>query len=158
MDDVIILYAENADWDCTQALRSLKEDCYLPPLRLEPGAEDTFLETQFRIVDGSRVRHWLKNENQLGQDPKTWRYAHWDCYSNIELKKSTLMACLRKVETMASDSHALTRSAWMKMAEFLRLGYPLKVLWNACTTMGVRSRDPAWFKVRTRCKPGSTVC
>ena len=150
MDDVLVLYAEKEGWDHQNALQSLQTDCYLPPLRLEPGADDVFLETQFSIVNGRRVRHWLKNENRPGEAPKVWRYAHWGCYSSIEQKKATLMACLRKVDNMASDTHALARSAWMKVVEFLRLGYPLKVLWNACTTMGVSTREPSWFKIRDR--------
>ena len=150
MDDVLVLYAKNGVWDHTHALRSLEHDCYFPPLRLEPGADDIFLETQFRIVGGRRVRHWLKNENRPGEPPKIWRYAHWGCQSSIEQKKATLMACLRKVDKMASDQHALASSAWQKLAEFIRLGYPLKVLWNACTTLAVRTRRPQWFQVRAR--------
>ena len=150
MDDVLVLYAKDGVWDHQGALCSLKRDCYLSPLRLEPGAEDVFLETQFRIVDGRRVRHWIKNDNRPGEPLKVWRYAHWACYSDIAQKKATLMACLGKVHAMASDTHALAYSAWAKIAEFLRLGYPLKVLWNACTTLGVRTREPAWFKVRAR--------
>ena len=157
MDDVLVLYAEDGVWDHKGALRSLEHECYRPPLRLEPGAEDVFLETQFRIVDGHRIRHWIKNDNRPGEPPKVWRYAHWACYSDIEQKKATLMACLRKVHTMASDTQALARSAWAKIAEFLRLGYPLKVLWNACTTLGVSTRDPAWFKVRARFEPYRSV-
>ena len=64
------------------------------------------------------------------------------------------MACLLKVNKMASDDAALVSSAAQKLAEFTRLGYPRKMLWTACTTMGVKTRDRAWFQVRdTRIPP-----
>ena len=58
------------------------------------------------------------------------------------------MACLKKVHAMASDKKALRRSAQDKLHEFFTLKYPAKMLWGACTTMGVHTRDPAWFDVR----------
>ena len=58
------------------------------------------------------------------------------------------MSCLKKVHKMASDAIALKISATQKLAEFSRLRYPRKLLWTACTTMGVTSRDPTWFRTR----------
>ena len=51
---------------------------------------------------------------------------------------------------MASDPTALKTSAVQKLAEFARLKYPSKLLWTACTTMGVNTRDPTWFRVREK--------
>ena len=63
-------------------------------------------------------------------------------------KRATLMACLRKVHNMASDAAMLRDSAARKLFEFAALGYPRKLLWTACTTLGVATRDPTWFRVR----------
>ena len=60
------------------------------------------------------------------------------------------MACLKKLQKMASDPMALKSSAVQKLAEFSRLKYPRKLLWTACTTMGVTSRDSTWFRVREK--------
>ena len=35
-----------------------------------------------------------------------------------------------------------------KILEFRQLQYPRKMLWRACTTMGVSTRDPEWFRIR----------
>ena len=61
-----------------------------------------------------------------------------------------LTACLKKLQKMASDPIALKTSAVQKLAEFARLKYPSKLLWTACTTMGVNTRDPTWFRVREK--------
>ena len=58
------------------------------------------------------------------------------------------MACLQKVQKMASDKNTLEMSARQKLAEFARLGYPRRMLWTACTTMAVTTRCTAWFRVR----------
>ena len=120
----------------------------MPPLKLEDGTEGTFLETSFRITDSNTIQHWLKNQNMQGESPKVWRYAHFDSYSGFEQKRSTLMACLSKVHKMASDQDILCDSAVQKIAEFSGLRYPRRLLWTACTTMGVKTRNPAWFRAR----------
>ena len=66
----------------------------------------------------------------------------------FEQKKSIMMACLKKVEKMASDNKLLYHSGLQKLHEFENLNYPLKMLWTACTTMGVISRNPTWFEIR----------
>ena len=63
-------------------------------------------------------------------------------------KKSIMQACLKKVDRMASDAPALYDSAIKKLSEFWHLDYPDKMLWSACTTMGVCTRDPTWFDIR----------
>ena len=49
---------------------------------------------------------------------------------------------------MASDYDVVRSSALQKVSEFAALKYPRKMLWTACTTMGVTTRDTAWFRVR----------
>ena len=90
----------------------------------------------------------LKNENEPGAPPKTWRYAHYSCYSTFEQKCTTLKACLKKVQAAASDDAALVTSGRKKLIEFLRLDYPMKLLWRMCTTLGVNTRNTAWFRIR----------
>ena len=48
------------------------------------------------------------------------------------------------------DECVLLQSAGQKLAEFVRLAYPRRMLWTACTTMGVKTRHPAWFKLRNQ--------
>lgn len=148
MDDLLIFTAENATWDRDGFEKSIGEECYFPPLSLEDGSEGTFLETRFRITATNRIRHWLKNTNELGDEPTVWRYAHFASYAPFVQKKAVLMATLRKVQAMASDDRALSKSGIQKIAEFARLRYPKKMLWTACTTMGVSTRCTAWFRVR----------
>ena len=148
MDDLLIFTAENATWDRDGFEKSIGEECYFPPLSLEDGSEGTFLETRFRITATNRIRHWLKNTNELGYEPTVWRYAHFASYAPFVQKKAVLMATLRKVQAMASDDRALSKSGIQKIAEFARLRYPKKMLWTACTTTGVSTRCTAWFRVR----------
>ena len=112
------------------------------------GKEGTFLETCFRVTKGNLIQHWLKNDNERGQQPKIWRYAHFNSHHPFAQKRSVMMACLKKVHKMASDSQVLSSSGTQKVAEFKALQYPQKMLWAACTTMGVTTRDTAWFRVR----------
>ena len=95
-----------------------------------------------------RIEHWLKNTNEIGKEPSVWRYAHYDSATDFKQKRAVLMACLQKVQKMARDGAALQLSASQKLAEFSNLRYPRKMLWTACTTMGVTTRDTAWFRVR----------
>ena len=148
MDDLLVFYAENARWDEARFLRDIGTECYLPPLTLEDGAKGTFLETSFEITAGNEIRHWLKNVNETGASPTVWRYAHFDSHGEFTQKRAVLMACLQKVQKMASDYDALRSSAIQKVAEFAALNYPRKMLWTACTTMGVTTRSTAWFRVR----------
>ena len=77
-----------------------------------------------------------------------WRYAHFDSHTDFNQKRAVMMACLQKVQKMCSNERLLRESAVQKMAEFARLRYPRKMLWTACTTMGVKTRCPAWFRAR----------
>ena len=105
-------------------------------------------QASFEITAGNEIRHWLKNVNETGASPTVWRYAHFDSHGEFTQKRAVLMACLQKVQKMASDYDALRSSAIQKVAEFAALNYPRKMLWTACTTMGVTTRSTAWFRVR----------
>ena len=148
MDDVLCFYAQHDNWNEEAFLKGIGEECYFPPLKLEDGGDGTFLETSFHITKANRVRHWLKNQNAPGREPKVWRYAHFKSHAPFQQKRSVMMACLKKVHSMASDPHVLRGSAVQKLAEFARLQYPRRLLWSACTTMGVHTRNPAWFRAR----------
>lgn len=142
MDDVIVFSTTDIDTD------NLLNTCYHKPLKLEDARNDTFLETTFRIEHGNKIQHWLKNDNVPGEPQKTWRYAHFHSYMAFNQKKAVIKACLRKVHYMASNNKVLESSAIQKLQEFGILKYPYKVLWSICTTMGVQTRNPTWFKVR----------
>ena len=142
MDDVLLFSTKDVN------TQNLLDECYLPPLKLEDAGSTTFLETSFRITTDNRIVHWLKNENLPNEDPKVWRYAHFHSHTAFKQKRAVLTACLKKVHFMANDNQALKDSAVQKLYEFIRLAYPCKLLWSACTTMGVQSRNPTWFDVR----------
>ena len=110
------------------------------------GSEGTFLETSFKITASNRICHWLKNQNE--REVAVWRYAHFASYAPFSQKRAVLMACLLKVDKMASDERTRLTSAKAKVAEFVRLQYPRRMLWTACTAMAMKTRHPAWFKVR----------
>ena len=90
----------------------------------------------------------MKNENEIGQLAKTWRYAHFNSYATFEAKKAVLIATLKKLHKMSSDDRALILSAIQKLHEFVHLDYPAKLLWTACTTLAVITRNSTWFKIR----------
>ena len=75
-------------------------------------------------------------------------YAYCTCYATFEAKKAVLLAVLKKLYKMSSDDKALVPSAINKLHEFIALEYPAKLIWTACTTMAVTTRNPTWFKVR----------
>ena len=60
------------------------------------------------------------------------------------------MACMKKVQRMASDKEAIQRSAIQKFAEFARLEYPISVLRGVCTYMAAVTAEYEWIKVRER--------
>ena len=51
------------------------------PLNLEETADETFLETTFR-VEADRIRFRLKNVN-VGDTKKVWRYQSFGSYSPV---------------------------------------------------------------------------
>jgi hypothetical protein len=64
------------------------------------------------------------------------------------MKRAVMMSCLKKVHRMASGPCELYESGIKKIAEYLQLQYPEKMVWTACTTMGVHTRNPTWFDIR----------
>ena len=142
MDDIILFSAQQVNAE------DMLQTCYHKPLKLEDARNDTFLETTFKIRDGTHIQHWLKNDNEPNTPPKVWRYAHFHSYMAFDQKKAVLKACLKKVHHMASDNDSLYMSAIHKVQEFRNLQYPYKLLWTMCTTMGVQTRNPTWFEVR----------
>jgi len=135
MDDICVAYVDHPRWDSAAFLQDLeKSHCYQEPLKLEAGRDGTFLETRFWI-ENNRIRFKLKNDNETHIDT-VWRYQHWESNSTFLQKRATLTACLRKVQSMASDPVCLGDSALAKIAEFRRLRYPLSVCQKACNYLG----------------------
>ena len=148
MDDVIMLYVKTPAWDSERFVADFeRSECYMEPLKLEAGKAGTFLETSFEVQAG-QLRHWLKNDNLRGTEPKVWRYQHFQSHMAFRQKRATLTACLRKVDKMASDPMALRNSALDKLAEFKRLGYPDGMLWAACSKLGATTGRNVWFGIR----------
>ena len=146
MDDIILLYITNPRFQVEQFLHDFQSsECYWPPLKLEDGATDTFLETTF-IIEDNNIRHKLKNVNE--DDITVWRYAHYNSNNRYTYKKATLLASLRKVHFMASDDIMLIGSALEKIREFILLSYPKRMLHTTCTEMGVLTRNATWFVIR----------
>jgi uncharacterized protein YfdQ (DUF2303 family) len=144
-----MFYADKPEFDQAKFLSSFcKSDCYWHPLTLEDGKSDTFLESTFEVTRHNKIRYWLKNENESKQEPKTWRYAHFHSYATFESKKGVMIATLKKLDKIASDDDALINSAIKKLHEFINLKYPAKLIWTACTTLAVTTRNSAWFKIR----------
>ena len=151
MDDILLFYVERSDFDHRTFIENFaKSDCYKDPLRLEDGGEQTFLETTFEVTPQNTIRHWLKNENQPGQAPKIWRYAHYNSHGEHSQKEAVLLSTLRKLHNMASDPYARTNSAYAKLMEFHNIKYPHRVLWRACTKMAITTRDITWFRIRDK--------
>ena len=149
MDDILMFVRKSQQWDHSAFLRDFsKSECYHPPLKLEDAKDDTFLETTFRI-EGTKIRHWLKNENPRDGPTKVWRYHHFASYCTFEQKRATLMACLKKVQKMASDETVLHISAVQKLEEFRRLAYPKSVLRGVCSYMAACTQRYEWIKIRT---------
>ena len=147
MDDILVVYAKSEAWDHGRFMSDLKKSvCYQAPLKLEPGAAGTFLETRYEIV-GNQFRYKLKNDNESGET-RVWRYQHFHSYSPFMQKRATLTACLQKVQHMASDPDTLYRSALAKVDEFRRLDYPLSVLRKACSYLGASTGEGKWIAVR----------
>ena len=147
MDDILLVYAKTSRWDSDKFIRDFQaSECYQKPLKLETGTDGTFLETRFEIKENV-FEFRLKNDNEDGKQ-KVWRYQHFHSNSPFLQKRATLVACLRKVQEMASGPHILYASALAKVEEFRRLRYPLSVLHKTCAYLGASTGEVAWLDVR----------
>ena len=148
MDDILMIYAKAPRWDHERFLQDFdKSECYHPPLKLEDAKDDTFLETTFELKN-NQFRFWLKNDNT--RTTKIWRYQHFASASAFTQKRATLVACMRKVQSMASDKRALVESATIKLQEFAKLRYPTSVLRGACTFLAATTGTYEWIQVRQK--------
>ena len=154
MDDVITVYAKNKAFNHDELLDSQQTECYNAPLKLEDGGVDTFLESTFEIKH-NKFRYWLKNQNEINKPPNVWRYMDFNSAGSDQIKHGVLMGVLKKIQKMSSDDNAIYDSAVKKLFEFYSLNYPYKMLWGACTTMGVNTRYAVWFEVRKTLKEQS---
>ena len=107
---------------------------------------ETFLETKLWLQDDA-VRYGLKNANDDGT-VHVWRYQHYHSNIPFRQKRATLVACLRKVQTMSSDPHSMAEGALAKIAEFRRLRYPINVLRKTCAYLGATTGVGAWITIR----------
>ena len=146
MDDVLLFYAKTPEWDYERFLEDFqKSEWYWPPLKLEGDNGDVFLETQFYIENG-KIRHRLKNVNE--HTKKVWRYHHYESYSQYQQIKATLIACLWKVQNMASDDEQLFISGCAKLKEFELLSYPKHLRTYGCAVMAKGTGNTTWFDIR----------
>ena len=65
-------------------------------------------------------------------------------------KRATMVACLRRVQRMSSDTHSMAESALAKIAEFRRLRYPINVLRKTCAYLGATTGEGAWINYDQR--------
>ena len=91
--------------------------------------------------EDNQIVYRLKNDNEVGKPAKVWRYAHFDSQATFESKRAVLVATLKKLDKMASNEQELVYSAMQKLYEFIQLKYPKKLIWTACTTLAVCTRD-----------------
>ena len=114
MDDILLVYAAHAGWNhCGLVDQLTASECYSPPLTLVDAKEDTFLETTF-AVQNNKFRHWLKNDNTAERPHTIWRYQHFASATPFQQKRAVIMACMQKVQRMASDKEAIYMTAQCK--------------------------------------------
>ena len=145
MDDIIIMTHDN--WDKKRFLKDFeKSECYWQPLKLEETNDGLFLETNFQKI-GNDVEYRLKNKNEV--DTAVWRYHHYHSAMSIKLKRSCLMATLRKVHKMASNNEQLKLSGLAKLREFEKLGYPAGIRRYMCAIMARDNSNVTWRYIRS---------
>ena len=143
LDDILLLYIKSARWQDIDFVKKFEaSECYWPPLELEDGGQDTFLETRFALQNNN-IRTWLKNDNEV--ETKIWRYQDFRSHGKYQQKKAVLQGALRKVNHMASDNGMLIRSALDKLREFANVGYPAGVRRFVCVGLGCETGNDTWF-------------
>ena len=95
-----------------------------------------------------RYRYWLKNDNEIGEEPKIWRYKDFRSHAPYAQKRALITMMMQKVQRMTSDREALRDSALQKLEEFRRLGYPRGLLRGVCNFMGATTGNGGWITVR----------
>ena len=148
MDDIMLMYAANESWDHERFCADFEAStCYVPPLKLEEGRQDTFLETRLAVDATNTVQYQLKNDNEDGL-MRVWRYQHFWSHTAYAQKRAVLTSCLLKVHKMASNKELLVRSALAKLREFASLRYPRHMLKAACTYMAASRGERVWLDIR----------
>ena len=146
MDDILMFYAKTNKWNFEKFIQDFeKSDCYWSPLKLEEGDPNTFLESTFSI-ENNAIRFKIKNANE--SERKVWRYHEYDSYCHYKQKRATLMACLKKVQRLASDNEMLKTSAIAKLQEFKDRGYPRSIRTYVCAVLARDTGNTTWFRVR----------
>jgi hypothetical protein len=139
MDDILLIFSKNPGWDYKKFVADFeRSECYQAPLTLEEG----------ELQANGTFRHHLKNENNMGERPKIWRYTDWRSHGRYEQKRALITGRMRAVHKMASDKLALRQSALQKLNEFKRLGYPPGLLRGVCNFMGATTGEGTWIGVR----------
>ena len=131
-------------WDKFQ--KELTDQCYVPPLNLEPSKDGVFLETEFEIIN-NQVVHRLKNDNKDAFKPKIWRYQHFNSYAPYIRKRAVITAALKKVQMHASDRQQCIISGIEKVREFMAAGYPDSVIKYCTNIMATQNDYWAWKEV-----------
>ena len=119
---------------------------YMEPLVLTDADGQSFLETSFEITPLNKIRHWLKNNNDINDNQ--WKYTHFKSHSPFTQKRATLLASLQKIQYHASDKGGLSFSARKKIKEFLLIGYPIGMIRKACNKLAASNNCPAWLSIR----------
>ena len=93
----------------------------VPPLKLEEGRQDTFLETRLAVDATNTVQYQLKNDNEDGL-MRVWRYQHFWSHTAYAQKRAVLTSCLLKVHKMASIKSSWCGARWQSCASLRASG------------------------------------
>ena len=146
MDDILMVLVRSPSWDTDRFMQDFETShCYWPPLKLEDGTEDTFLETRF-VIENNQATYRLKNDNET--EYRIWRYHDFDSYGGYTEKRANLFNCLRKVASYASNDAQLLFSGAAKLKEFEHLHYPAGIRRFACTILARDTCNSTWLKLR----------
>ena len=146
MDDVILIYKKEADWNSQSFVKDLTNQCYVAPLCLEPSKDGVFLETEFEIIQ-NKIVHRLKNDNKDAFKPNIWRYQHFNSFAPYIRKRAVIMAAFNKVNFHASDRHQCIQSGILKAREFMVAGYPDSVIKYCTNSMASHHDYWAWKNI-----------
>ena len=145
MDDICMLIDTNSSYDWEAFKRDFRASlCYMPPLKLEDAAQDTFLET-FLDVQRSNVEWRLKNKNEGAHNsvPVTvfFNHQHYDSYGPVHMKRGAVIGVLKKMKKLCSSEAQQQRSLEAKKQELANLNYPRTLLVHLANTLLQRERN-----------------